>query len=147
MFLKWKICTDVPVPPVVLLLCCSQIIGSEMCFKSCNDSCPVCRASTPPLFSSYAKMAFWRSKVRTIAYHKSIWSKCHFGFTINIPNYPPGLPISHDQCFPQCWAAVATPSEAWWLCPQSLIYGCQLWTWVREWVPPHLAQHLITAWL
>lgn len=46
-FLECKICKDVPVPPVVLLLCCSQIVGCERCFESCNDSCPLCRASNP----------------------------------------------------------------------------------------------------
>ena len=49
-FLECKICKDVPTPPVVLLLCCSQIIGCELCFESCmqaSDSCPLCRAANP----------------------------------------------------------------------------------------------------
>ena len=39
--------------------------------------------------------------------------------------------------------AVTTPSEAWQLHPQSIFSGYRLLTWVRQWVPPHLAQHLL----
>ena len=49
-FLECKICMDVPSPPVVLLVCCSQILGCEVCFASCmrtSDACPLCRADNP----------------------------------------------------------------------------------------------------
>ena len=49
-FLECKICKDVPTPPVVLLLCCSQIVECGLCFESCmqaSDSCPLCRAANP----------------------------------------------------------------------------------------------------
>ena len=46
-YLECKFCKDVPVPPVLLLLCCGQIIGCESGFESCNNSCPLCLASFP----------------------------------------------------------------------------------------------------
>ena len=49
-YLECKICKDIPTPPVVLLLCCSQILGCEACLENCmgaNDSCPLCRTANP----------------------------------------------------------------------------------------------------
>ncbi len=45
-FVECKICKDVPSPPVVLLMCCNQILGCSTCFYSCMEqgtACPLCR--------------------------------------------------------------------------------------------------------
>ena len=49
-YLECKICKDVPTPPVLLLVCCGQVLGCETCFETCmeaSDLCPLCRATNP----------------------------------------------------------------------------------------------------
>ena len=37
-FMECKICKDIPIPPVCLVMCCKQIVGCQSCLDSCIES-------------------------------------------------------------------------------------------------------------
>ena len=48
--LECKICKEIPIASKVMLLCCNQIVGCQICFTQCmqeNSTCPLCRAENP----------------------------------------------------------------------------------------------------
>ena len=67
--LECKICKDVPHPPVVLVLCCNQMIGCDSCLQRSIDetgNCPLCRASLPrsvPILGQEAVCSYLREKL------------------------------------------------------------------------------------
>ena len=70
--LECKICRDTPTRPVVLVMCCKQLLGCEACFRNFmeeNECCPLRRDQTQ-------KALLWRVYMASTPSSNGVLKKC-----------------------------------------------------------------------